>query len=193
MSDVDVAVLAAGSARRFGSNKLLATIDGEALVVRALRRARAAGIGPVILVTGFEAAAVAAFAAGEYDAIIHNPRFADGIGTSIAAAAAGTGGDRGLMITLADQPLVTAAHLGELADAWQSAATRIVATAYAGIVGVPALFPPAARPALVALDGNRGARTVIESGSHPVLPVGFAAAAVDIDRPADLDGLSPGP
>ena len=54
---------------------------------------------------------------------------------------------------------------------------------YAGTVGVPAVFGPAAFPALLALDPAAGAKRLL--GGDDVVPVDLPAAAVDVDTPAD--------
>src|SRR2546430_3162171 len=53
-------ILAAGASRRMGKNKMLLELDGESLVRRAAKRALAAGLSPVVVVIGHEAARVRA-------------------------------------------------------------------------------------------------------------------------------------
>ena len=55
-------LLAAGAGRRFGGPKALAEIDGEPLVLRALKALRAAGCSPVRVVLGAAAIWTAAVA-----------------------------------------------------------------------------------------------------------------------------------
>ena len=47
-------ILAAGASSRMGTNKMLLELDGESLVRRAVRRALAAGLAPVVVVIGHE-------------------------------------------------------------------------------------------------------------------------------------------
>lgn len=79
-------VLAAGSARRYGSAKQLVEVEGEALVVRAVRAAVGAGLAPVVVVVGRYGEAVeAALDEMEGVRVIYNPAHAEGVSTSIAA------------------------------------------------------------------------------------------------------------
>ena len=88
---------------------------------------------------------------------------------------------------LCDQPLITVQHLRALI----ASDAPIIATGYAGIAGVPAVFAPEFVPELLALRGDRGARVVIAAHRDIARVVPFEDAAVDIDRQDDLRKLSP--
>jgi molybdenum cofactor cytidylyltransferase len=122
--------------------------------------------------------------------LVRNPGWRSGIGGSIAL---GAGAVRHVaeaaVIMLADQPLVTAEHLAALIARWQRAPGTIVATAFAGVLGPPALFPGACLEQLAGLSGDRGARSVIGRAGARVEGVAFEPAAVDVDRPEDLRRL----
>ena len=177
-------LLAAGAGRRFGGVKQLAPFDGEPLVRRACRTALAAGLSPVLVVLGANAEAVA-------DAIrdlpvtpIHNERWSDGMGTSLACGVrALDAAVADVALLLADQPLVTAAHVRALVAARRAAAADLAATDTGLAIGVPAVFARALFPALAALTGDRGARDLVARAERRVT-LAFAPAAVDIDTPA---------
>jgi molybdenum cofactor cytidylyltransferase len=77
-------VLAAGrSSRMGGPNKLLATIRGRPLVGIVAEAALASKARPVIVVTGHQRERVEAALAGLPVRLVHNPHFADGLGTSL--------------------------------------------------------------------------------------------------------------
>ena len=188
---VSAAILAAGNARRFGTNKLLEPLGGAPLLRRALLAANDAFADRVILVTGRDADHVVQAAAGLADRVVFNPDFLDGIGTSIAAAArACRGRADALVVMLADQPLVTADHLRTLAIQWDGQPDRIVASAYADNVGAPALFGVDFFEALSRLAGDQGARAIIEANDQAVVTVAFEPASLDIDTPADLEAAA---
>src|SRR5205085_4474109 len=82
-------VLAAGrSTRMSGANKLLAEIGGKSLVRIAAEQALASRAHPVIVVTGHQRDAVERALAGLDVRLVHNPDFADGLGTSLRAGIA---------------------------------------------------------------------------------------------------------
>jgi len=182
-----IVVLAAGRARRFGGDKLLTDFRGEPLLRHALRAAGDACPGSVVLVTGHRAQQVVEVAEGFADRCVLNEDFELGMGTSIARGVAACRSEaEAILVHLADQPLVTGAHLRALIEQWSRAPDEIVASQYAGRLGPPALFGSAVFDDLCALCGDRGARDLLGSSDYRVHAVDCAAAALDIDTPADL-------
>ena len=183
-------VLAAGAASRFGSCKQLAEYDGATLVRRAANTAAAACGDRTVLVVGHDWRAVSAACDPLRGFMVFNTDYADGLGTSIACATRAVQHVAdAVIVMLADQPLISAEHLRALQSAWSGAADEIVATSYAGTVGVPALFGSACFSELLALSGDTGARRLITSGRFQLRRIAFEAAATDIDTPADLENL----
>jgi molybdenum cofactor cytidylyltransferase len=188
---IRIALLAAGESKRFGGQKLLASLHERPLLLHALSHAQRACPGRVLLVTGHEAAAVEAASTNLADTIVRNPAYADGIGTSIAAAVRACPADADAMvIALADQPLVTAEHYRALIAAWERAEQSIVATAFADTFGPPVLFGRQHFSALAELGDDSGAKHVLMERLDSVATLEFGPAAVDIDTPEDLDRIS---
>lgn len=159
-------VLAAGFSRRRGAPKQWVEIDGETLIHRAARIATE--VGEVIVVTTRE------FADLEFRVVI-NESADEGMASSIRAGVAACDDD--VLITLCDQPHVTADHLRALV----SANAPIAATAYSGTIGVPAYFAAEFRDELLALRGDVGAKRIIEAHRDVVKAIPFEAAAIDVD------------
>ncbi len=85
-----------------------------------------------------------------------------------------------------DQPRLTADHLRALIESFLvHGASSIAASVYADALGVPAVFPPAMYPQLLALQGDKGARQLLANSPGQVLRVPFKGGEVDIDLPAD--------
>lgn len=122
--------------------------------------------------------------------LVCNDQFKDGIGSSIAAAAR-TCLHRfdAMLLTFCDQPLVTAAHLQALIDAWSEAPDEIITSAFADTQGPPALFARDAIVRLQGLRGDEGARALLRDPAFTLRSVHFEDAAHDIDTPADLENL----
>jgi len=187
------AVLAAGQSQRFGAPKLLQTIGEESLVHRAARLARSFSGDNSLLVAGDNAGDVMRAADDECQFVVINNRFAEGIGTSIAAAAHAVAHTAdALVLLLADQPLITRDHLDALVSAWSGADNDIMVTAFAGAQGPPVLFPRGALPALCQMEGDEGARALLKDPAFNVSTVWFDGAAVDVDTPDDLSRLQRG-
>ena len=184
-------VLAAGDSSRFGSTKQLQTIDGISLVERAARLASSVCGNNTILVTGHKSTTVARSAGEAARFVIVNDHYADGMSSSIAAATsalAHTAG--GILLILADQPLITAEHLQAMLNSWSASENEIVATTFADTSGPPVLFPSGAFPALTRLTGDQGARAVLRDARFTLKTIEFEDAAVDIDTPRDLADMN---
>jgi CTP:molybdopterin cytidylyltransferase MocA len=183
-------VLAAGRGERFGGVKQLAEIDGQPMVCRACELARAVCGENTLLVTGHDSAAVLSAAGDSVGFVVVNDRHDDGIGSSIAVAARTlehTAG--GILLLLADQPLITSAHLQDMIDCSDRGTDEVVATSFDGNRGPPVLFPPGAFRELSKLAGDRGARSLLDDPKFKVKTVAFEDAAVDIDTPDQLETL----
>ncbi len=184
-------VLAAGSAVRFGSTKQLAELDNISLARRATTLAANCCELRSVLVVGHDWNAVLGACAPLQGFLIINDNHADGIGTSLALAVQSIRHVAGaVLVLLADQPLITAAHVAALIDKWSGDEQEIVATSYADTTGVPALFPVACFDQLAALDSDQGARALLNDSQFCVRKIEFEDAAIDIDTVADLARIS---
>ena len=183
-------VLAAGESSRFGSTKQLAPFDGDTLVGRAVRTAESVCGRSSLLVVGNEWQKVVVACKPQQGFFVRNPHFRDGLASSIRCGveAVATSADA-VLLMLADQPLVQAGHLEELAARWRASPDRIVASHYSGTLGPPAIFPREFFPALCGLDGDSGAKRVLEQYADLLVTVRNDAASTDVDRPEDLDAL----
>lgn len=182
-----VVLLAAGGSRRLGQAKQLLEFGGESLVHRAARLALATAPGDAVLVLGAHADAVLAGVATLALRPVQCADWERGMGTSLRAGLAALSPDcAGALVLLCDQPDLDAAHLHALVQAWRLEPTRAAASAYAGVLGVPALLPRAWFAELAALDGDRGARDLLRQRAADVRAVPCAPLSRDIDVPADL-------
>jgi len=179
-------VLAAGSSRRFGSQKLLADVGGQPMIRRTVLNILASAVDVVLVVVGADDEAVRGALGGLDVAFIHNPRHAHGMGTSIAAGIRSLSGDvTAALLALGDQPTVGAALVDALIDAFRDD-RPIVAPEFDGVIVPPVLFGRALFGALGALEGDTGARGVIEADRSLVRVVAMKGPPPpDVDSPAD--------
>ena len=186
-------VLAAGSASRMGRLKQLQTYQGKTLVGRAIDTALEASFDPVLVVVGAEAGAVQASVASQRVSIVQNPQWVEGMGSSIRAGVRQLLNERtdvaAVLITLADQPLVTARHLGAMRTAFHQNKMSIVAAEYSDTVGVPAIFSRALFDSLANLPTGSGAKHLFSQAGVSVHRFALPEAATDIDTPEDLAAL----
>lgn len=194
-ASVAAIVLAAGASRRLGQPKQLLMHDGEILLARAIRLASEAGAAPLLIVLGANLELVRASVSLAGSTPVINTSWEQGISTSIHAGldaldeaapdAAGT------LILACDQPLLSASHLHSLIETFAAQAEpSIVASAYAGVVGIPAVFPRTVFSHLRALRGDKGARALLADPPCPLIALPLSGGEVDIDQPGDLSHLA---
>jgi molybdenum cofactor cytidylyltransferase len=190
---VAAVVLAAGASRRMGrANKLLADLDGDPLIARAVDAALASRAANVIVVTGYQAARVRAALAGRDVEFAHNRYYTGGLSSSLRRGLrALDAAFDGALICLGDMPWVRAADLDVLIAAFARAARPICVPVHGRRRGNPVLWPARHFSALRALQGDVGARGLLRRYAREVLRVPMPDAGVtrDIDTPADLANL----
>jgi CTP:molybdopterin cytidylyltransferase MocA len=196
-------LLAAGGGRRLGGRpKALLPYEGRPLVEHAVRVLRAGGCGPVHVVLGAAADEVAEAADLSGCVVVRNPRWEEGMGSSLraglASLAASGEAPAAALIGLVDQPGVGAAAVARVLAAGgrgEALASALASAVYGGRRGHPVLIG-AARWAGVAggATGDRGARTYLREHADQTVLVecGDIGDPADIDTPADLRLLRPG-
>ncbi|MEV8389316.1 MULTISPECIES: nucleotidyltransferase family protein [unclassified Streptomyces] len=187
-------LLAAGGGRRLGGRpKALLTHRGRPLVEHGARALREGGCGPVRVVLGAAAQEVRSRAALPGSALVDNPRWAEGMGSSLRAGLASLADTdaAAVVVLLVDQPGIGAAAVARVVGAYRTP-DSLVAASYAGTRGHPVLFG-AHRWAEIAADaeGDRGARAYLRAHESEIVRVecGDVARAYDIDTEEDLSHL----
>lgn len=119
--------------------------------------------------------------------VVINDRADQGMGTSIAAGVTATPDATGWLVALADMPSLQVETVASIADALRGGA-RIVVPAMAGKRGHPVGFSALYRARLQSLDGDIGAREIVNADATFVdaIEVDDAGIFADIDTPAEL-------
>ena len=164
-------VLAAGSARSFGGNKLTAAVAGVALIRRALSAVPAERFSRVAVVTQYSE--IRELAKEFSFTPVRNDAPEAGVSRSIALGLAALGDCPGALFLVADQPLLRRESVDALVTLWQEKPDGIAALGHGGVRGNPCLFPARLFPELRALQGDRGGADVIRrhKGLLPLLEV----------------------
>jgi molybdenum cofactor cytidylyltransferase len=191
---VAAVVLAAGrSSRMGGSNKLLAEIGGRPLVRIVVDEVLASRARPVIVVTGHQRERVEAALAGLPVRLVHNPHYADGLGTSLKAGIGALPPDcDAAIVCLGDMPQVDAALIDRLIGAFDpDRGALVVLPTIDGKRGNPVVWSRRFFPDLMLVEGDVGARHLIGRYTEAVaeVPVTGKAALTDIDTPEALEAV----
>ena len=175
-------VLAAGNSSRFGSNKLLFKIDGKSVLERTL-----------LALSGFKFWKTAVVVSNtDFDDIlgnhvekILNKQISLGIGKSIALGTICLREEvSGILIVLADQPLLTLDDIKKMTDVFLGDPTKIVACSVDGEIRNPIIFPSGYFDELIKLSGDRGARGLANSHIDNIVRV-----EVDSSHLLDIDSI----
>ncbi len=170
MSNIALVLLAAGRPSR-----------------HAAETAIASGCDPVLVVLGSHIDETRAALDGLDVVIVENTLWKQGIGTSIRAGISGAEilGSEGAILALADQPLVSAGILRHLIEEHEETGRPIIASEYAGAVGIPAFFTREFFPKLKALYPGEGCEGVILAHLDQSIRIACPEAEADIDTAAE--------
>ncbi|HEY9677958.1 MAG TPA: nucleotidyltransferase family protein [Drouetiella sp.] len=192
------AILAAGSASRFGGPKQLAELGGERLIDIALRVLTESAVEDIGVVVGcYESEIEEHIQQTCYGHkainLVRNEHWMEGIASSIrsATAYAQSKSATHLLLITCDQPYVTKELLNELCDSaikTFGGEDKIAASSYGDSLGIPAIFPAKFYPHLSELSGDKGAKSIIkESGNATAIE--FPKGTFDIDTNEQLEEI----
>jgi molybdenum cofactor cytidylyltransferase len=188
-------VLAAGRSSRLApANKLLELIDGAPIVRRVAGIALASGAGPVIVVTGFDAARVANAVHNLKVTIVHNATFEEGLSSSLRAGLSALPSDSdGTLILLGDMPATESSDLEALMAAFAAKDRQAICVPVRhGRRGNPVLWGAAYFAEMMSLSGDVGAKPLMARHAEHVTEVAAGSDGIfaDVDTPSDLARLT---
>lgn len=181
-------VLAAGAGTRFlhesHVHKLLVGVHGARVLDHSVRAAVNAGFDEVIVVVGCVRPAGIASASRRVR-VVDNPRWAEGLASSLQVGLAAAAAHESVTVGLGDQPVVGA-------DAWRLVAavdlTPISVATYDGARANPVRLAQAIWP-LLPTSGDEGARSLMRAQPELVTEVPCVGECLDVDTVEDLRQL----
>ena len=182
-------LLASGQGRRFGSNKLLAQVEGVPLYLRAMDTLGKAGLHRLAVCSPY----TEILAAGENSGFLplRNEHAAEGISASVRLGLSAMEDLDGVLFAVCDQPYLTTESIKRLLDSFLESREAVCALSWQGRRGNPAVFPSSLFPELLALSGDTGGGAVIRR--HPdrlrLVEARSPRELVDVDTPTDLCGI----
>jgi len=173
-----------------GKPKQILPLNGVPMLQRVLEILRKSNVGSVVVVLGANAAEVRKRVKFAGESVVVNPRFTEGISSSLRLGLQHVGRGAGaVIIVLGDQPFVLPATIDTLVETYERSGARIVIPTHQGVRGNPVLFDRSVVPQIAKIRGDRGAKSVVQNNAADVLEVEVPDKGVltDIDTPSDLD------
>lgn len=192
MNQTGIIILAAGNASRFGSAKQLLSFNNKSLLQHAIDEAATAQLGSVIVVTGANAELISHSLHHHSIQIVYNEHWQQGMASSIVAGLSKMVLNKDInevIITVCDQPFVTAHLFTELREMKTESGKNIVACAYADTIGTPVLFTQKYFDKLLQLQGDEGAKKLLKLFADDVVSISFPQGIIDIDTKDDFEKL----
>ena len=180
-------LLAAGASARFGADKLLHRLDdGKTVAVTAAGHLlKTLPFSIAVVRPGDEVLAALLRDAGLH--IVACPLAVRGMGHSLACGVAASPEADAWVIALADMPYISPDSLHRIVAGLHTGAA-MVAPYYAGHRGHPVAFDHSFHDGLLNLEGDAGARRLVERHSDKLYRIDVDDPGIlqDIDTPADL-------
>ena len=181
-------LLAAGSATRFGSDKLLHALPHEVpIAIQAARHLRVVFEENVLAVVRPEAVQLSRLLRKEGCKVVVCENAAEGMGASLACAVQAVAQADAFVVALADMPFIRSSTIAAVRDAL-AAGAPLAAPYFRARRGHPVGISGKYRSELEALRGDEGAKKVVAANEASLvkIPVGDPGVLRDIDTPQDL-------
>lgn len=194
IKNIGIIVLAAGASSRMKQPKQLLEFEGETLLRRAALTAVESVCSPVIVVLGANFEDTKKEVEDLDVEICFNKNWQTGLSSSIKKGLKNLQETApkidAVIITLADQPFVTANHINSFAEKFHQSKCAIIAAKYNETIGVPALFAKEVFEDFAEIFGDKGAKTILERRRDILKTIDLPEAAFDIDTARDFINLN---
>ena len=194
ITNIAIVISAAGTSKRMGTPKQLLKWGTTTLLEHAIETALQLNGNETIVVLGANFNQIKKQIDSQNSVILNHSGWESGLGSSIAFGIkyllqSNSKAD-GVLIMLADQPLIDVQYLKLMVAAFEPSKGHIVATSYdRKKQGVPALFDKTYFDELIQLQDDKGAKTIIEKHVASILTLSAPVNITDIDTPEDYETL----
>jgi len=180
---ISAVILAAGLSRRMGRPKQLLKLGEKTLLEHVVDHVSRAKVSEIIVVLGAHRQEIERVLCHYNLRCVYNPRYASGLGTSVAAGATAVHPEaRGILFAAGDQPFIEPEFINSLIDVFEKTGALIVRPE----TGMPAIFNIRLKGQLVKLAGDTGGRQLIEKFRDEVVTVpgcpGLMSTDVDTEE-----------
>jgi len=183
-------ILASGFSERMARDKLLLEVGGLPVIERILRAAKSSLLDDVILV--YQNARVRAIAEKYQVRTVYNDSAHEGQSAAVRLGVRESRPDTdAFMFLVGDQPFLDSDTINTLIDQFEKNPQQIIVPVYNGKRGNPVIFPVLFRDDLLALEGDRGGRVLIEKMGDRVKLVAIedGNAGIDFDTEEEYERI----
>lgn len=192
MNENVIIILAAGASSRMNQPKQLLPYHQKSLLSHTIEEAQKS-LMPVIVVLGANAQQIKAGIGSMEVEIVVNEDWKSGMSSSIKAglqkALANFKEMQNCILAVCDQPYISSILFQKLVDEKKESGKEIVASSYADTVGTPCLFDKKYFDELLNLEGDHGAKNILQKYRNEVASVDFKNGKIDVDTKKDYEEL----
>jgi molybdenum cofactor cytidylyltransferase len=182
---IAILILAAGESKRMNGIKQLLPWKNTTLLGNAIEQAILSKADAVYVVLGANADQIAPTIAHYNIQSIENKNWKNGLGNSIACGVNFLEENQlhydAILITLADQPLITAADYNALIDKYAQKEAKIIASETNNTPSVPAIFDAVYFENLAQLNEDKGAKEILIAAQKEVYVLRSKTNWIDLD------------
>lgn len=192
--ELNLLIMAAGAARRFGSCKLLAPLQGKPVIAHCLDVFSEFSFNEVYVACGAYRSDITGYIEHHYKHngplklnLIECKQWQNGLGHSIAEACRSINSNKPMLITLADLPFISHSDINLLLHQADLNPTKIIAAFNGQTLSPPVMFPTEYLDQLNHLSGDYGAKNLLNHYPDQVISLTLKNAAFDIDTQHQLE------
>jgi molybdenum cofactor cytidylyltransferase len=179
---ISAILLAAGQSKRMGKSKLLMPFGQSTMIEQTVDNLLGSAANEVVVVLGDRAGAVKRLIAERPVKLAINPDYEQGMSTSIVAGLKLVDRrTRAVMIALGDQPLIDSQTINRLIAGFLSHDKGIAIPTYRGERGHPVIFDVKYWRQMLTLDGDVGARQIVQKNPDDIIEVAVDCEGIQID------------
>jgi molybdenum cofactor cytidylyltransferase len=190
MKKISAIILAAGTSSRMGFLKQTANIKGKSLLELVLDKVRKFPFHEIIIVLGYKHEEVMKTLKLEYEKVVINEEYEKGMSSSLKKGVLNISKDsEAFAIFLADMPLIKEESIEKVINEFNERSCLIVAPIFNKVIGHPVIFHKNLIPEIINLEGDIGAKKVIEKYKDEAsfIEIDDEGVLIDIDAPKDLE------
>lgn len=181
-------VLASGLSKRLGKNKLLMPLGNQSVVEHVIDSVKSSKIENIYLIYGKNEVEFKKIAHHKNIKLIHNEKYYYGQSMSVKCALNSIGNDfQGIMFFLGDQPFISPKTINLIIEHYNKNPRGIIVPTYHGKRGNPVIFSREFFTEMKSIQGDKGARDVIDKNYDKVIfvPISDSFENFDIDTKKD--------